>query len=103
MSKLVRFTNQGIKHFFFIPLIVSSWLPRVTWLESHEGRACYLCCEVGRLAFVKPQQSLALLEDDFLRPASGVDSICFKESQAKVCGKQSAPWASLASADEEQP
>ena len=55
------------------------------------------------LSLVKPQQSLALLEDDFLRPASGVDSICFKESQAKVCGKQSAPWASLASADEEQP
>ena len=34
-------------------------------LECHEGRTCNLCCEVSRLAFVKPQQSLALLHQDY--------------------------------------
>lgn len=56
-------------------------------LESHEGRACNLCCEVCRLAFTKSQQSFTLLEDNLNRPAPGIDSICFKESQAKVCRK----------------
>ena len=71
-------------------------------LECHEGCACYLRCKVGRLAFAQPQQSFTLLENDFLRPASGVNLICFKESQVKVCRKQSAPWSSLTATDEEQ-
>ena len=142
MGKLIRFINQGIKHFFIIDgeyfgdgcyefknrlpdpfsdcqfvavlshlseefaysLVVHETLHGREYivLECHEGRACYLRCKVGRLAFSKPQQSLTLLEDDLLRPASGVNLICFKESQVKVSRKQSAPWASLAATDEEQ-
>ena len=71
-------------------------------LECHEGRARYLSGKVGRLAFAKPKQSLTLLEDNILGPASGVDFICFKETQVKSCCKQSAPCASLAATDEEQ-
>ena len=71
-------------------------------LECHEGRACNLRSKVCRLAFAKPEQSLAFLEDDFLRPASGVNPVCLEETKRKVCRKQSAPWASLAATDEEQ-
>ena len=49
-------------------------------LECHEGRACYLRGKVGRLALAEAEQSLTLLEDDFLRPASGVNLVrnyCF--------------------------
>ena len=142
MGKLIRFINQGIKHFFIVDgenlgdgchefknrlpdsfadcqfvAVLShlseefaySFVVHETFynredivLECHEGCACYLRCKVGRLALAKPQQSFTLLEDDFLRPASGVDLIRFKESQVKVCRKQSAPWASLAATDEEQ-
>lgn len=142
MGKLIRFINQGIKHFFVIDgeyfgdcshefknrlpdsfadcqfvavlshlseefaysLVVHETLHgrENVVLQCHEGCACYLRCKVGRLAFPKSQQSFTLLEDDFLRPASGVNLICFKESQVKVCRKQSAPWASLAATDEEQ-
>ena len=71
-------------------------------LECHEGRACYLRSEVGRLALAKAEQSLTLLEDDLLRPASGVNSVCLEESQREVCREQSAPRPSLAATDEEQ-
>ena len=71
-------------------------------LECHEGRACYLCGKVGRLALADAEQSLTLLEDDFLRPASGVNSVCLEESQREVSREQSAPWISLAAKDEEQ-
>ena len=71
-------------------------------LECHEGRACYLRSEVGRLALAKAEQSLTLLEDDLLRPASGVNPVCLEESQREVCREQSAPWTSLAATDEEQ-
>ena len=142
MCKLIRFINQGIKHFFIIDgeylgdcchefknclpdsftdcqfVAVLSYLSEEftdslvvhktlhgredVVLECHEGRACYLRCEVGRLAFAKPQQSLTLLEDNLLRPASGVNPVCLEEAKRKVCRKQSAPWTSLAPADEEQ-
>ena len=71
-------------------------------LECHEGRACNLRSKVGRLALAKAEQSLTLLEDDLLRPASGVNPVCLEETKRKVCRKQSAPWASLAATDEEQ-
>lgn len=71
-------------------------------LECHEGRTCNLCSEVGRLALAKAEQSLTLLEDDLLRPASGVNPVCLEESQREVCREQSAPWTSLAATDEEQ-
>lgn len=60
-------------------------------LECHEGRACYLCGKVGRLALAEAEQSLTLLEDDFMRPASGVNSVCLEESQREVSREQSAP------------
>ena len=72
-------------------------------LERHEGRTCNLCCEVGRLAFPQSEQSLAFLEDDLLGPASGVNLVCFGESQREVSREQSAPWATLAAANEEEP
>ena len=72
-------------------------------LERHEGRTCYLSCEVGRLAFAKSEQSLALLEDDLLGPASGVNPVCLEESQRKVSREQSAPWTTLAATNEEKP
>ena len=112
MGKLIRFVNQGIKHFFIVDgedlgdgchefknclpdsftdcqfvavlshlseeftdsLVVHETLHgrEDVVLECHEGRACYLRCKVGRLAFSKPQQSFTFLEDDLLRPAPGV-------------------------------
>ena len=71
-------------------------------LECHEGRACYLRGKVGRLALAKAEQSLTLLEDDLLRPASRVNPVCLEESQREVSREQSAPWTSLAATDEEQ-
>lgn len=142
MSKLIRFINQGIKHFFILDgenlcdgrhefknchpdLFADSQFMAVTRhlseefsdslvihetlhgreyivLKSYEGGACYLCCKVGRLALIKPQQSFTLLEDDLLRPAFGTDFIHFKESQPQVCSKQSVPRTSLAPAYEER-
>ena len=135
MGKLIRFINQGIKHFFIIDgehlgdcchefknrlpdsfadsqfmavqihlseefadsLVVHETLHdrEDVVLECHEGCACNLSGKVGRLAFPQPEQSLALLEDDLLGPASGVDSVCLEETKRKVCGEQSVPWASL--------
>lgn len=57
-------------------------------LESHEGCAGYLRSKVGRLALAKAEQSLALLEDDLLGPASGVDSVCLEETKRNVCGEE---------------
>ena len=142
MGKLIRFINQGIKHFFIIDgeylgdgsnqfenrlpdsftdsqlVAVLSHLPEefayglvvhetfhgreYVVLECHEGRACYLRSEVGRLALAKAEQSLTLLEDDLLRPSSGVNLVCLEESQREVCREQSVPRASLAATDEEQ-
>ena len=142
MGKLIRFINQGIKHFFIIDgeylgdginqfenrlpdsftdsqlVAVLSHLPEefayglvvheafhgreYVVLECHEGRACYLRSEVGRLALAKAEQSLTLLEDDLLRPSSGVNPVCLEESQREVCREQFAPWASPAATDEEQ-
>jgi len=72
-------------------------------LECHEGRTCYLSCEVGRLAFAKSEQPLAFLEDDLLGPAPGVNPVCLEESQREVGCEQSAPWPTLAATDEEEP
>ena len=72
-------------------------------LERHEGGACNLRSEVIRLAFAKSEQSFALLEDDLLRPASGVNPICLEESQRKVGCEKSAPWPALAATNEEEP
>ena len=142
MCKLIRFINQGIKHFFIVDgehlgdgchefknslpdsfadsqfmavlihlseefadsLVVHETLHdrKDVILECDEGRACNLCGKVGRLAFPQPEQSLALLEDDLLRPASGVNPVCLEETKRKVCRKQSALWTSLAATDEEQ-
>ena len=71
-------------------------------LECHEGRTCNLCSEVGGLALTQSEQALALLEDDLQGPASGVNPVCFEETERKVCREQSAPWAPLAATDEEQ-
>ena len=71
-------------------------------LECHEGRVCNLRSKVGRLALAKAEQSLTFLEDDLLRPASGINPVCLEESQREVCREQSAPWTSLAATDEEQ-
>ena len=143
MGKLIRFINQGIKHFFIIDgeylgdgchefknslpdsfadsqfmavlihlseefadsLVVHETLHdrKDVILECDEGRACNLCGKVGRLAFPQPEQSLALLEDDLLRPASGVNPICLEESQRKVGCEKSAPWPALAATNEEEP
>ena len=142
MSKLIRFINQSIKHFFIIDgenlgdgcnefknrlpdsftngqfvailgylseefadsLVVHESLHgrEDVVLECHEGRASYLRSKVCRLALAKTEQSLALLEDDLLRPASGINPVCLEETERKVCREQSAPWASLAATDEEQ-
>ena len=142
MGKLIRFINQGIKHFFIIDgeyfgdgsnqfenrlpdsftdsqlVAVLSHLPEeftyglvvyetfhgreYVVLECHDGRACNLRSEVGRLALAKAEQSLTLLEDDLLRPSSGVNLVCLEESQREVCREQSVPRASLAATDEEQ-
>ena len=72
-------------------------------LERHEGRTCNLSSEVGRLAFPKSEQTLAFLENDLLRPASGVNPVCLEESQRKVSCEQSAPWPPLAATNEEEP
>ena len=72
-------------------------------LDSHKRCACNLGREVGRLAFPKPQQSLALLEDDLLGPASGIKPVCLEESQREIRCKQSAPWSPLAATNEEEP
>ena len=142
MGKLIRFINQGIKHFFIIDgeylgdgsnqfenrlpdsftdsqlVAVLSHLPEeftyglvvyetfhgreYVVLECHEGRVCDLCSEVGGLALTQSEQPLALLEDDLLRPAPGVNPVCLEESQREVCREQSAPWTSFAATDEEQ-
>ena len=107
MGKLIRFINQGIKHFFIIDgeylgdgsnqfenrlpdsftdsqlVAVLSHLPEefayglvvhetfhgreYVVLECHEGRACYLRSEVGRLALAKAEQSLTLLEEIYVK------------------------------------
>ena len=72
-------------------------------LERHEGRTCNLCSEVGRLAFPQSEQALAFLEDDLLRPASGVNPVCIEESKREVSREQSAPWTTLAATNEEKP
>ena len=72
-------------------------------LDRHEGRTGNLCGKVCRLAFAKSEQALAFLEDDFLGPASGVNPVCFEESQREVSREQSAPWATLATTNEEEP
>ncbi len=72
-------------------------------LECHEGRTCNLCGEVGRLAFPQSEQAFAFLKDDLLGPASGVNPVCFEESQREVGREQSAPWPALAATDEEKP
>ena len=72
-------------------------------LECHEGRACNLCCKVGRLAFAKSEQSFALLEDDLLRPTPRVNPVCLGESQIKVSRKQGALWPMLAADDDIRP
>ena len=72
-------------------------------LECHEGRTCNLCSEVSRLAFPQSEQSLAFLEDDLLGPASGVNPVCFEESQREVSREQSAPWSALAARNEDEP
>ena len=52
--------------------------------------------------FPSPSSPFALLEDNLLRPTSGVNPVCLEETYRKVCRKQSAPWAPLAATDEEQ-
>ena len=72
-------------------------------LERHEGRICNLCSEVSRLAFPQSEQSFALLEDDLLGPAPGINPVCLEESQREVSREQSAPRTTLAATNEEEP
>lgn len=60
-------------------------------LECHEGCTCNLCSEVGRLALAQSEQSLALLEDDLLRPASGVNPGKIGGRLTLPCGRQAKP------------
>ena len=123
MGKLIRFIDQGIKHFFIIDgkhlgdgcnefknrlpdsfadcqfvAVLSHLSEELAYslvvhetlhgredvvLECHEGRACYLRCKVGRLAFSKPQQSFTFLEDDFLRPTLGVNLYASKNPKSR--------------------
>ena len=71
-------------------------------LVRHEERTCYLSCEVGILAFAKLQQPLAILEVNFLKPASGVDPVCLEESKRKAGCEQPPLWPALAATNEEE-
>lgn len=42
-------------------------------LQTAQCGSCNLRCEAGTLAFAEPQIGLAVLEDDFKSPASGID------------------------------
>ena len=71
-------------------------------LQGYQGCACNLSSEVAALTFAKAKQTLALFEDYFQRPSPGIDLVGFKESKPQVSTKQSAPWATLASAYKEE-
>ena len=72
-------------------------------LQGHDGSMCDLLREVLGLALPHSEQSLALLENDFLRPPHGVNPVCLEEVKPGVRGDKSAPRAVLGAPYEEQP
>lgn len=72
-------------------------------LQTAQCGSCNLRCEAGTLAFAEPQIGLAVLEDDFKSPTSGIYLPRLEEVDVHVGGKQTVPFSMTCAADEEYP
>lgn len=62
-------------------------------LQTAQCGSCNLRCEAGTLAFAEPQIGLAVLEDDFKSPTSGIYLPRLEEVDVHVGGKQTVPFS----------
>ena len=71
-------------------------------LHGRDGGHCYLRGEVPHLVLAQSEVLLALLEDDFQGPTSGVNPVGFKEVKLAIGGNESVPLSPLVTLAEEQ-